>query len=139
MLEAAKNFLDTLEKNEWKYHGVRELEDGRVLACVSFNAAATVVDMHAIFDADGRSVCVRVFKLFFVPIDKRMQIVEQMNDYNRQYRWVKFFIGSENDASVQIDAVITAETSGMIVMELMRRILKIINDTYPGFMHTIWA
>lgn len=139
MLETTTNFIETLKKNDWKYKDVQSLESGNELVCCGVNCKMTTVDYHFFFDKDGRAVTMRVFRLFAVPIDKKLQIMEVMNDANKNYRWAKFFIDNESWMSIQIDAIINSETAGAVCLELMIRTSQIIDATYSKFMHEIWA
>ena len=139
MLETTTNFIETLKKNDWKYKDVQSLESGNELVCCGVNCKMTTVDYHFFFDKDGRAVTMRVFRLFAVPIDKKLQIMEVMNDANKSYRWAKFFIDNESWMSIQIDAIINSETAGAVCLELMIRTSQIIDATYSKFMHEIWA
>ena len=139
MLETTANFIETLKKNDWKYKDVQSLESGNELVCCGVNCKMTTVDYHFFFDKDGRAVTMRVFRLFAVPIDKKLQIMEVMNDANKNYRWAKFFIDNETWMSIQIDAIINSETAGAVCLELMIRTSQIIDATYSKFMHEIWA
>ena len=139
MLETTTDFIDTLKANDWKYKDVQTLESGNELVCCGVNCKMTTVDYHFFFDKDGRAVTMRVFRLFAVPIDKKLQIMEVMNDANKNYRWAKFFIDNESWMSIQIDAIINSETAGAVCLELMIRTSQIIDATYSKFMHEIWA
>ena len=139
MLETTANFIETLKTNDWKYKDVQTLESGNDRVCCGVNCKLTTVDYHFFFDKDGRAVTMRVFRLFAVPIDKKLQIMEVMNDANKNYRWAKFFIDNESWMSIQIDAIINSETAGPVCLELMIRTSQIIDATYSKFMHEIWA
>ena len=139
MLQTTTDFLETLKKNEWKYKDLQELDNGNDRVCCGVNAKHTTVDYHFFFDKDGHSFTMRVFRLFAVPIDKKLQIMELMNTVNLNYRWVKFFIDKESWMSVQADAIVTSENAGAVGMELMIRTTQIIDDTYANFMREIWA
>ena len=139
MLETTANFIETLKTNDWKYKDVQTLESGNDRVCCGVNCKLTTVDYHFFFDKDGKSVTMRVFRLFAVPNDKKLQIMEVMNDANKNYRWAKFFIDNESWMSIQIDAIINSETAGAVCLELMIRTSQIIDATYSKFMHEIWA
>ncbi len=139
MLGTTANFIETLKKNDWKYKDVQELDNGNDRVCCGVNCKLTTVDYHFFFDKDSRSVTMRVFRLFAVPIDKKLQIMELMNEANKNYRWAKFFIDGESWMSIQIDAIINEENAGPVCLELMIRTSQIIDATYSNFMHEIWA
>ncbi len=139
MVETAASFLAKMDAVGWKYRDVEELPEGKVYVGCSFNAKSVTVYFNIFFDKEGHSVTLRVPRLFPVPIDKRLQLLEDVNACNKTYRWIKYFIDDGNDMNLQADAVINAENSGEITAELIARVLKIIDETYPIFMRTIWA
>ncbi len=139
MLRTAENFRAEMDKKGLKYKNLEELSDGKAVALVGWERDMTQYDMTLFFHEDNRSLTIRIFKLFNVPIDKRLQILEQMNEFNANYRWLKFFIDKDSRASVQMDALINENNSGEVAIELMLRANSIIDKTYSAFMHTIWA
>lgn len=139
MLDTVNNFLAELDRIGWRYRDVRELEDGKGHVACGITAKSTQLDFHFFFDADNHSVSIRIFKLFIAPIDKKLQIMDLMNEVNAQYRWAKLFLDKESWMNVQADAVISAENSGKICVELIARTVRIMDETYPKFMHEIWA
>lgn len=139
MLDTTAAFLEELNRINWKYRAPQELENGKNVVSCGINGKSSHYDMHFFFDEDNHSVCVRVFELLRVPIDKKFQVMELINQLNTNYRWVKFFVNKEENVNVQMDAVISKETSGKIVVELMSRAFKIIDEVYPQFMRTIWS
>ena len=112
MLETTANFIETLKKNDWKYKDLQELDNGMNRVTCGVNCKLT---------------------------DRKLQIMEMMNDTNKSYRWTKFFIDDESWMNIQIDAVVNAETAGPVGLELMMRTCQIIDTVYSKFMHEIWA
>ena len=139
MLQTTTDFLETLKKNEWKYKDLHELENGNDRVCCGVNCKLTTVDFNFFFDKSGRSFVMRVFRLFAVPIDKKLQIMDLMNTVNKDYHWTKFFIDDDSWMNIQADAIVTNENAGEVAMELMLRTSQIIDGTYAKFMHEIWA
>lgn len=139
MLETVASFMAKMDAVGWKYRDVKDLPEGRMHVGCSFNTKSTTVYISLFFDKEGHTVSMRVPRLFPVPVDKRLQLLEDINTCNKDYRWIKYFIDSSNDMNLQVDAVINAENSGEIVVELLARTMKIIDETYPVFMRTIWA
>ena len=139
MLKTAEKFLAEMDRLGLKYKEANDLPDGKTVVTVGWEREMTQYDVSLFFFEDGKSLTLRIFRLFTVPVDKRLDILEQMNTFNRDYRWVKFFVDKENRASLQIDAIADEETSGKIPLELMLRTNTIIDSTYPAFMHIIWG
>lgn len=139
MLETAASFLAKMDSIGWKYRDTHVLENGNINIDTSFNGKQTTINFSIFFDTDGYSATVRAVRLFPAPIDKKLQLLEDINNCNKQYRWVKYYIDDEGDVNLQIDALINEETSGEIIVELIRKAVSIIDETYPTFMRTIWA
>ena len=139
MLSTTDAFIAELEKNDWKYNDAEELEDGKNHVGCGVTGKTTQVGFHLFFEQDEKSVSIRIFKLFIVPIDKRLQLLELMNKIHSEYRWVKFFIDEDGWMNVQIDALLDAETAGPYCMNLILRTMNIIDTVYPRFMHEVWA
>ena len=139
MMDTVNGLLEELERIGWKYRDVQEMEDGKAHVACDVTGKSAQVTFHFFFDADSHALSLRVFKLFATPIDKRLQIMERMNAFNAQFRWIKFFLDQDNWMNLQSDAVVNGGTSGKICVELMVRSIQIIDQTYPEFMHEIWA
>jgi len=139
MLDTAANFIEELKRINWKYREPQQLDNGKVAVSCGINGKSSHYDMHFFFDEDNHSVCIRVFQLLRVPIDKKFQVMELINQLNSNYRWVKFYTNADDDVNVQTDAIINAENSGKITVELMARTYRVIDEIYPKFMHAIWS
>ena len=139
MLKTVESFEQEMQKANLKYHGLRDLEDGRTVCICGVSGLNTRYDVTVIFDADERHIALRVFQLLKVPIDRMGQILELMNALNHQFRWIKFTVDQDNDVSLQADAIVDSHTCGTVSVELLVRIMKIIDEAYPQFMKVIWA
>ena len=58
--------------------------------------------------------------------------------YNLLIKTLQGMAKSEGQIKSEV-AIVNETTSGPICMELMLRAVKIIDDTYPTFMHEVWA
>ena len=139
MLESAQSFMRELDAIEWGYRPPRELESGKVVITCGINGKVNKYDMTFIFDEDGKTMGVRVFQLVKVPIDKKLQVMELVNQLNISYRWIKFLIDKEDNVDLQADSILRGENTGKVGVELMVHMFKIIDEVYPKFMRTIWA
>ena len=61
------------------------------------------------------------------------------NEANKKYRWMRFYIDSDNDVTVDADAIVSEESVFEEVIEIIVRMLDIVNDVYPMFMKARWA
>ena len=141
MLKTAQQFLDALQRANLKWKDSRDMDDGNSLVVCGVSGKNNArYDVLFIFDANGESAAVRVFKLITsCPEDKTLKMLDAINDLNNKYRWVKFCLDKDQDVSVQMDAYVNGDTDGMICVKLLLRIMKIIDESYPTFMHILWA
>ena len=141
MLKTAQQFLDALQRANLKWKDSRDMDDGNSLVVCGVSGKNNArYDVLFIFDANGESAAVRVFKLITsCPEDKTLKMLDAINDLNNKYRWVKFCLDKDQDVSVQVDAYVNGDTDGMICVKLLLRIMKIIDESYPTFMHILWG
>lgn len=60
------------------------------------------------------------------------------NDMNNHYRWAKFYLDSDKEVTVECDAILEMSTCGAEVLELVRRLVNITDESYPNFMKVRW-
>ena len=74
-----------------------------------------------------------------VPKDKTGAVLVACNELNAQYKWVTFYVDSDNDVVFHNDAILTPETAADEAYELLVRMLKIMDDVKPVIMKAIYA
>ncbi len=139
MLKTVESFEQQMQKAGLKYYDLRELDEGKMACKCGVSGLNTRYDVTYVFDADEKHIGVRVFQLLKVPIDRQSQVLDLMNTLNSQFRWVKFAMDKESDVSIQADAIVNENTGGAISVELLIRIMKIVDEAYPQFMRIIWG
>ena len=140
MLNTALRFMSECERRNIKYHDSHDMDDGKSIVICSFNGKNVArLDIFCIFDAGEKTAGLRVFKLAIVPEEKRSQLLGTLNEINRSYRWLKFIMADDGSISMECDAIISAENSGEICIELMVRAMTVSEEVYPRLMRAIWA
>jgi hypothetical protein len=61
------------------------------------------------------------------------------NELNSKYRWVKFFVDKSADIIVEADAILDNATCGEECMSMVRRMVRIIDESYPSIGRALWA
>ncbi len=133
----AKNFIQTLDAKGLKYD-VEEREDDCVVSA-SFTMDNASLRVRLFIDDDNEHVAIRCFSIANAPENKYANALVACNKCNLEYRWIKFVIDSDRDINAQDDAIISPETAGEELFELMSRMLGIVDDCYPEFMKAIWS
>lgn len=140
MLLAAQSFCDKMNAKDVRYTHYEAEENRNECIRVSFNGEhGNTISFSFFFDADGTTVDLKVFTIAKVPDAKLMDMYVLLNNLNSEYRWVKFYLDSDNEVTASGDAVIDPPAAGEELYELMYRYLGIIDDIYPRLMKVIWG
>ena len=52
------------------------------------------------------------------------------NELNEKFRWVKFYVDSDRDIRVQLDAIMSEDNAGEVCREIVYRMVNIIDGAY---------
>ncbi len=133
----AKAFMETLDEKEFKY-STEELESDTVVT-VGFDMKNTSLRVRIFFDDDNKHVALRCFGFVKVTQEQFADALITCNKCNQDYRWVRFVIDDDLDVNAYDDAVTNPDAVGEEIVELMTRMLTIVDDCYPVFMKSIWG
>ena len=135
--ERVKMFLD---QKGVRYDYYERTESRNEAIKVGFKGDnADSVELYFFFDEDGNSVNIKSFSIAKVSSGKLVDMYVLANELNNEYRWVKFYLDSDNEVTVSGDAIISPETAGEECYEIIMRYVGIIDDVYPRIMKVIWA
>ncbi len=128
-------FMEYMDDNNIKYNDVDDF-------CVSVTYGGDnmkTIKVYAFFDKDGDDMvqfcCMQIagFK------GNEEAGITACNSINTKYRWVKFYIDGDGDLMCDIDAYLDENSCGEECMRLVRRMVSIVDETYPTFMRALWA
>lgn len=131
---AAKIFIEEITRNDIHY---QEHNDQGVRVTFRGDKKSSIT-LVFFFDDEGEHVAIYGWSIASVPPEKRSIMLEICNKLNCEYRWIRFYIDKDNDVSADIDAIITSSTIGSVCIELMFRMLNIIDEAYPTIMTALW-
>ena len=80
------------------------------------------------FDEDGESVQLKVFSIFQFTKSQLPDAYEFCNRMNAKYRWLGFYVDSDNDFTASTDFVLSPGTIGAECLELLRRAVNMLED-----------
>ena len=95
--------------------------------------------VHLVFDEDGASAQIATSPVTSAPVEKAARVLLALNDLNSKYRWVKFFLDSDNDVIVNADVVFNEENVAQACVEMLVRTVNIIDETYSDVMKALWS
>ena len=87
-------------------------------------------------------VQVMVPEILSCPQEKYLDVINICNRLNGKFRWFKFYLTENPNAfslRVQSDLYIEPDISGKICMDIMMRLIRVVDEAYPDFMKTIWG
>lgn len=135
--ERIKSYLDSKEiRYDYYEPGENKSEAIRVAYGAKNKDSISVL---LFIDEDGNYINVKSFSIAKVPEDKLMDIYVCLNELNAEYRWVKFYVDSDNEITVSGDAIIDDDSAGPEAFEIIIRYIGIIDEVYPRMMKIIWA
>jgi len=66
---------------------------------------------------------------------KYSQALMLCNSLNQEYRWAKFYVDKDYDIACDADAILSNDAAGDECLELMFRLMTIIDEVVPRIMH----
>lgn len=99
----------------------------------------THIVVHLVFDLDGESAQLITSPIANTPGEKTAKMLLVLNECNRKFRWVKFYLDNDNDVVANGDVLFDEQNVGDACIELVMRTASIIDDAYPDIMKGIWG
>ena len=96
-------------------------------------------NLKCVFTGDEGEYLSLYYYLESAPEDKIADVLMVCNEMNSTYKWVKFYVDSDNDITLQDDAILNVDNAGDETLELIVRMIDILKDTKPAFMRAIYA
>ncbi len=121
--------------------GIKYTTDDETKVRVSFNVDnAPSIAVNVFFDKEGAGkVRFVVWSIGKFPDAKLAAGMAACNALNAKYRWVKFYIDSDNEGCADMDAIVDEETVGPECYELLLRMVNIVDEAYPEIMRALYA
>ena len=138
LYRATREIAAYFTEKELKY-STRRVDNMSILEAGMRGTNVNVVKILFISTDEKSDVAIRSFQLVpSVPQEKRAPIMETINTLNSKYRYIKFILDDDN-ITASFDIPSSSEEVGKIAFEIFLRFVKIIDDSYPEFMKTLWS
>ncbi len=79
------------------------------------------------FDEGGESVSLKVFSIMQFTKDQLPDAYAFCNEMNNEWRWIRFYVDSDDEFTADMDAVINPATCGKECVSLLRRAVRIVD------------
>lgn len=134
---AAKIFVSFMAANDIEPSFV---DDEEMIVRIGWKLNNTKISNYFIFGEDDQHVQIQGHEFLEVSEDKYEIMLKVINECNKEYRWVKFYLDEENGEVVVVsDAIIQLDSCAEELSELMQRLNHIVEEAYPIFMKAMWA
>ena len=86
------------------------------------------LDFGFYFDDSGKSVALKVYSIMKFKKEQLPIAYEFCNAMNAKWRWVRFYVDSDDELAADLDAYISKESAGDECLELLHRAVSIVDD-----------
>lgn len=131
-------FETTLDQLDVRY---AELEESKVPALRIGYSMTNMdhLDVFFWFDEDGGTMHYGTSTVAHVPEAKTEVALRAINEVNKGYRWLTFYLDGDHDIVASGDHILAPDVVGDTCFELLSRTLSICDEAYTSFMKALWA
>lgn len=123
-VERVREFAQRLDRAGIKYS---KDEDKKKISCSYSGDNFKSLNFVFLFDEDGESVAIRVWSIEEFTANQLSDAYEFCNRMNDDYRWLCFYIDSDNELTARVDAILSQPTVGDECLELLQRTVRIVD------------
>ena len=138
MLKYKSLFMSYMDSECVKYSDL-DTENDNVVKVVYNGDNLNSIPIYVFFDTDDDPLV--QFKCWNIANfkGKEDKAVRLCNNLNAKWRWVRFFVDSDSDIIADIDAVVDFGSCGAECLQLVRRIVNIVDESYPEIASALWS
>lgn len=137
MYRAMEEIRREFDKNGLKY-SVEQIGGHWILNAGMSGDASTYRFLFIKKDDTGNDVALRVFKLAHCPPERKTAVCRLLNDFQVEYRFVRFVMDDDGDINVEYDFPAIYSPIGEGAVEVLMRLTHILDQCYPKLMRALW-
>lgn len=126
--------MDHLDDNDITYD---DLDDG--LVKIGFGGDnLKSIEVIAMFEEDNPDVTITSWSIgnFKNNYESGLRVCNEMN---KEYKWVKFYLDNDCDVVADISTTVDEYDCGPYCVTAIKRLIDIIDMSYPNFMRALWS
>lgn len=135
-MSLAQSFADVLTARGLNHSGVEQMGEKEV---VEFGMTTETTKVRVVSFFDGNTLATRIFAFSKVPENKFGDALLACNALNDEYRFVKFYIDSDNEVVIAADDFLDEDSAGEEAMKVAITTVRIADEAYPKLQRAIWA
>lgn len=132
MLKSTEEFVCFLNQNNLKYclDSINANGNEQITMCITSQTLSDI-KIHFLFDSNNQIVYIRIWNLLKIPDQFNSIALTIINELNNTYRFVRFYLNTDNGIDVFVDSLIHSGTIGKTCINLGIIIAKICDSIYP--------
>ena len=132
MLKSTEEFVCFLNQNNLKYclDSINANDNEQITMCITSQTMSDIT-IHFLFDSNNQIVYIRIWNLLKIPDQFNSIALTIINELNNTYRFVRFYLNTDNGIDVFVDSLIHSGTIGKTCINLGIIIAKICDSIYP--------
>lgn len=132
MLKSTEEFVCFLNQNNLKYclDSINANDNEQITMCITSETLSDIT-IHFLFDSNNQIVYIRIWNLLKIPDQFNSIALTIINELNNTYRFVRFYLNTDNGIDVFVDSFIQTGTIGNTCMNLGIITAKICDTVYP--------
>lgn len=134
MQPCAAAFIENLKSKDLNY-ATKDTDRGDTVVDFPYQGKVT----KCIFAGDQGEYFSMYLVYERIPKEKVADLIFLCNELNAEYKWVTYYVDSDNDLVMHDDAILSVESAAEEAFELLIRMLKISEDLKPRIMKAIYA
>ena len=138
-----------LDRREWSYEESEESDETRKEAYFYMRnelendePVTVVIAVREYNHADG-FIKIKIYDIAYLEANgNRAELLAKINEWNAEYRFVKFCLDSDRDVVVDIDLPLDLHTGVFQAENFMAMVgvgLQVLEEVYPALMKLRWA
>ena len=132
MLKSTEEFVCFLNQNNLKYclDSINANDNEQITMCITSETLSDIT-IHFLFDSNNQIVYIRIWNILKIPDQFNSIALTIINELNNTYRFVRFYLNTDNGIDVFVDSLIHSGTIGKTCINLGIVIAKICDSIYP--------
>ena len=108
-----------------------EVKDGiDVVAIKIIGTNCPLIQVACVFDTNDRGAQLRCYSICKVSDDKRWSILEFINNFNAENRWLKLLIDGRNEINCEADIMFNIDTAAEQCFKMLIDLVNAVDDKY---------
>ena len=137
MYKLTSEFLVKLENEKVKYEVDTSEKEYDWVGISTIGEHSNNIYLQLYIKEQG-DVQIKLFSLCKVKEEKEIEMLRTLNELNRDYRWVTFFIDENSEVTIDTDFMVSEDDVRDRCFEMAQMFVDIVDEAYPKIMMTLW-